>query len=169
MCFYNDDYDWSAEVNDVTFVRTEKLNVCEECRRRIEPGEWRRRIEQREHEECQICEDSYSDDYISADADSYDTKQEHAEALAELAEHKHSYGETYSGATCRECCLLLAAIYDLEEKEGCPEYARQPLGGTLREELHEEAYGRESTYVKHAVEMFPELAEHSICLGLQRA
>ena len=37
------------------------------------------------------------------------------------------------GRDLSECCQLLKAIDDLETKEGCPKWARQPLFGELAE------------------------------------
>jgi hypothetical protein len=164
MCFYDDDCDWTAEVCEQNFIRAAEPAKCYECYRPIAVGEWCRVLHQQEHESCLVCEDQWSDDYIDSDRAAYDTDEEHATALAELADHVHTYGETFDATLCRECCLVLEAIYDLEEKEGCPEDARQPLIGALQDELAEDSgkWG-EKKYVKHAVGMFPELASHKMC------
>ncbi len=145
MCFYYDDYDWIATINEQYFIRGEREHKCLECGRNIAPEEWRRYIYQQEHEMCQICEDDYSEEF--------DEEQDPATCA-------HNYGKRSNAHICRECCLILEAIYDLEEKEGCPEHARQPAFGELQEALH---YGDEGEYIRHAVEMFPELATHVLC------
>lgn len=71
---------------------------------------------------------------------------------------EHDYGETFTGDTCRECLLLLAAIYDLEAKEKCPEFSRQPLGCMLGEELDQDKRYGHNQYIPYALKMFPELA-----------
>jgi hypothetical protein len=58
--------------------------------------------------------------------------------------------------------LILAAIYDLEEKEGCPEHARQPAYGELGTELWEDHRHTSGHYETHALAMFPELAGHKL-------
>ena len=166
MCFYNDDYDWIAEVEELHFIRAEKACKCAECNCQIVVGDWYRRLCQKEFEMCQICEDSESFSYLSADASDYDTEDEHVAALADLVAHEHSYGETFSASTCRKCCLVLTAIYDLEAKEGCPEYARQPDTGELSQALFDDARHSKSGYAQHAVEMFPELSEHKLITQL---
>lgn len=156
MCFYNDDYDWIAEYNEQEFVRGDKPATCHECRRAIAPGEWRMEAEQQENEMCQLCEDDCSYDYL----DGVDVDDDAAIA-AFKANCKHDYGESFSCAICRECCKILAAIYDLERIEGCPEHARQPGYGELAEAMNE--YQDGAKYIQHAVALFPELATHEFC------
>jgi len=151
MCFYNDDCDWIASINEQSSVVCDKRCRCFECQRTILPGEWHRTNYQQEHEMCQICEDDCSDDF---DED------------ADKANCKHDYGETFSCVLCRECCLLLEAIYDLERIEGCPEYARQPAYGELRDTLYaEQRYGDIPRYRLHALQLFPELIGSEILLS----
>lgn len=141
MCFYNDEYDWTAEVQDVTCERATKLEHCMECGASIIAGQWCKRIHQRQHESCQLCEDDESDNYDPQ------------------SECKHDYGETYDYVCCVECAKIQAAIWEYERKEDCPEYARSPTLEGLYEEAfqwHENA----EEYKKACVEMFPELAGH---------
>lgn len=137
MCFSNE-ADWYARISDIVFAKAESQCKCNECRRTINAGEWREHVYQQEHEECQLCE-------------------------FDECEGTHDYGETYEGDTCRECCLLLAAIYDLEAQEGCPEYSRQPLGGMLQEELWQDRRYGENKYIPYALSKYPELAIHKLC------
>ncbi|MGB0971800.1 MAG: hypothetical protein ACPGVG_12680 [Mycobacterium sp.] len=133
MCFYNDDYDWTASVSEVTDLVSGHASRCCECGCGIEPGQWRRHIWQQQYEECQVCE------YGEAD-----------EACV-----KHDYGETYATDVCRECTWLLAAIEAVEADEGCPEYARQPPSGELAEHMRNPDSRR---YWDRALEMHPQLA-----------
>lgn len=158
MCFYNDDYDWCAEVHDEHYVRSELPTKCFDCNRAIKAGEWIREIFQLEHEECQICEDPESDLYEDPD------EIDEAEGMYGPGEHPHYFGESFHGVVCRECCLIRAAIYDLEEKEGCPEDARQPAIGELTETMCEDrSKWGDRKYTKHAIEMFPELSSFKLC------
>lgn len=148
MCFYNDDYDWCASVWGEDHIRNADEVRCYECNRRILSHEWRRHSWQQEHEVCQCCEDE--------DSYSFDEEQEKATC-------KHDYGETFEASTCRECCLLLEAIYDLERIEGCPEHARQPMYGELQQVLYDERFnGAFYNYRLHALNRFPELVASRI-------
>lgn len=150
MCFYNDDCDWIANVTEETFSRADKEHRCYECGNRILTGEWYRHIHQQESESCLICEDL--EDY----GDLYDPQQDPKTC-------EHNYGEHFDCNICRECCLILEAIRDLEEKEGCPPYARQPRIGELSDELHEHKRCLDFKYHLHARELFPELVENKLC------
>ena len=61
MCFYNDDFDWYAEVCRTVEGTDGRATRCIECGAKIAAGEWRRHLEQIEHECCQICEDDCSE------------------------------------------------------------------------------------------------------------
>ncbi len=165
MCFYHDDYDWCAEHEEQHFVREDSPAKCHECDRVVLADQWRRKILQQQYECCQICEDRENFDFISAEADDYDSNEEYAAALDELGCHECDYGERFACTICRECNLLLAAIYDLEQIEGCPEHARQPLYGELLRELEEDEEGK---YVRHALRMFPELVRHPLIIELNQ-
>lgn len=149
MCFYNDNYDWIANLWLVMGSRAEADCRCYECRRAIRAGEWRTHVYQQEYEECRICEDDPDDSGL------YDPGQDPATC-------QHDYGETFSCDICRECSLILAAIYDLEERERCPEYARQPMYGELRDELWEDRRHGSGEYSRHALELYPELSNHEL-------
>lgn len=148
MCFYNDDYEWYASIVEVDHVRCVGDAKCYECGREISSHEWRRHTFQQESEECQICEDECSG--------SYDSEQDKATC-------EHEYGETFECNTCRECCLMLEAIYDLELIEGCPEHARQPAYGELEQVLFDERdSGLFYDYRLHALNRFPQLVASRI-------
>lgn len=143
MCF-DTEGDWQATINEWSGVRGSQ-SKCIECRSEIPDGAWRLHIFQQEHEECQICE--YEDGEPCAEGD-------------------HDYGESFVGDVCRECCLVRAAINELEEQEGCPSYSREPLFGTLWEELQADKRWGENHYVRFAMQRFPELANHGMCAVL---
>lgn len=114
MCFYDDDYDWIAEIQIVTDGENERRERCNECRRWIEVGDQCRRVFQQENETCSAC-------------DGEDP----------ACEHEHDYGETYNYVCCRECITILDAIKRVEQAEGCPAYAQQPNLNELGEALWE--------------------------------
>ncbi len=157
MCFTNDDCDWSAEVYEETHGRRELPGKCCDCRRVINAGEWARSIWMCEKECCQICEDRESDWFEDPE------EIEPDDGMYGPGEHPHYYGEHWTGVVCRECCLLREAIYDLEEKEDCPEWARQPAFGELSEVMSEDtAPWGDRKYAEHATRMFPSLAWHRL-------
>lgn len=138
MCFYHDDYHWIASVYEDSAQVAEKDCRCFECYRMIQAGEMRRKIFQQEEECCRICYDEDSDKETC----------------------DHDYGETFSCSICRECGLMLEAIYDLERIEGCPEHARQPAYGELGGAIWSSDDGKK--YVRHALERFPELVASQV-------
>lgn len=157
MCFYQDDYDWVAEESDERHVRVSSPCKCFDCERIIAAGEWVRRIEQYEKEQCQICEDVESLIYEDPD----DICPE--DGMFGPGEHPCYYGQHWLGHICRECLLLRESIWDLEEKEGCPEHARQPAYGELYEVMDEDLSSySDGKYANHALRMFPALAWHPL-------
>jgi hypothetical protein len=143
MCFYNDDYDWVASVQERSTIKATKRVHCIECSKLIMAGEECERIWQQEHEECQVCCE-YGDDYDE------DNPQDSTEC-------DHDYGETFEGFTCQHCLSIIEAIRQVEVEEGCPEHAQRPsIGG-----LYEEAFSRWNDdarkYASKVAEMFPEL------------
>lgn len=151
MCFYND-CDWSAEVYEENYTTLGGEAKCKECFRLIQDGEWRQYVYQQECEVCLICEDECSDDFRE-DAD--------PETCA------HDYGQTFSADICRECCLILESIWDLETIEGCPEHAKQPAYGELAEALFEGASYEDDKYRRHALERYPGLIASTMMIHTQ--
>lgn len=151
MCFYNDNFDWYAEVHRSTEGTDGPATRCIECGAVIAVGEWRRRIEQVQHGDCQICEDEFSDQY--------DPEQDKATC-------EHEYGETFSGDTCQACCHLIEVVRVVEVEAGCPEHAQVPTIGGLLDELLE--HDEREKYARRAVEMFPALAGHRIVVACLR-
>lgn len=135
MCFYNDDYAWTAEVSDVTDGTADSPAKCYECNSIIAAGEFRRYVYQQEHEECSVCE------------------QEEADEPCE----KHDYGETFECNLCESCVKILKAIYAVEINAGCPPYASQPNYGELQEAFQHDDAGK---YRARALTMFPGVAGH---------
>ncbi len=145
MCFYNDDYEWTAESCEATEGHGGTATRCIECGAMIAAGEYRRHVYQRERESCQVCEDEWSDDY--------DDEQDKATC-------KHDYGNEFTADTCEACCNLLVAVRSVEVEAGCPEHAQVPAIGELRDSLID--HHEREVYARRAVQMFPELASHEI-------
>ncbi len=165
MCFYNDDYDWCAEVNEESEGPSDEACNCRECGATIAIGEWCKRVFQQEHEACQICEDSCSDDFIEreemedlfTEPNGLDAEWA-AEKLKKLDEHSCSYGETYRYVRCEKCDKVIRAVVAHEKNEGCPEYSQQPALANLYDELNE--HSDRKVYARGALTMFPELDGH---------
>lgn len=168
MCFYNENYDWVAEEEEISEADCGPKAKCSECGSEIAETEWRKHISQREHSACQICEESSSDEYIdreemveqlsSNNPEDVEYAREH---LAVLDDHDCDFGETYEGDCCRSCHLLIEAIAELEKTKGCPEHSARPLWGTLFDELTQ--HGERDEYVAYAIAKHPELSGHAIC------
>lgn len=150
MCFDNDNCEWVASFQTDEMKATEREQICLECGRIVPKGMVVRTIYQRESEdcECQFCAQQHQQD------PDYDGPDECLE----------QFGEEFSGVICPECCQLLKAIDDLETKEGCPKWARQPLFGELAEVFLE--HQQNFAYAEHAVGMFPDLYTHPFILDL---
>lgn len=142
MCFYSQGADWYASVVETDDRVSDGTVRCDECRRKIGPGQGYEHTDQREHEECRRCQDECSDWY--------------EENHPDCAEGKHHYGEEYQHDICEECLKFLAAIQYVEADEGCaPSESRPPLG-----ELLEALWDSDSAvaYIDRASADFPELA-----------
>lgn len=150
MCFDND-ADWYAEVSTIVDGEAQHATTCFECGTKIKAGEWRRHIDQREHDQCQRCEDELGDWW--------------EDGVEPCGEGEHDYGQTFTVDVCQGCCQLLAAIEAVERDEGCPEYARQPAYGELSEAIRDDVLYGESRYVTRAVSDQPELANHPLVLA----
>lgn len=144
MCF-DYDFDWYAEVNETEFLPKGKQRKCDECGVEMAENEPRTRIKQQEHEQCQLCEDEFSDYYIEPEERDAGFKCD------------HDYGETFEIEFCENCRKIIEAIVEYEKREGCPVGSRQPAHGALWDEMsqHEQA----SDYLQFAAEMFPEVQE----------
>lgn len=163
MCFYNDDYDWYADVHEESDLESGPACKCDECGREIASDQWRHTVFQQESELCQFCEDDCSGNYIGSEDDVAELIEDgRAEEAAELQRKidncQHSYGETFHYVRCRDCDNLLKAVERTEELAGCPVDSRRPALTELREALHETHDG--GRYRAMALEMFPELASH---------
>jgi hypothetical protein len=112
MCFYND-YEWCASVWEETEGNLDSSATCDECGRKILPGEWRRHIYQQEDETCSVCE--------------YEEPGEPCEVC--------DYGETYDYDRCQACEWILEAVESVEEEAGCPPDSRRPMLGEMRQSM----------------------------------
>lgn len=148
MCFYNEDYDWIAEVNEVTDGPASQAGKCIECGSAIAIGDTCRTVHQQEHEECQQCEE----DGCNAEYD--------ADGNYVPCDGNHDYGEIFDCLICESCCQLLQAIEAHEIDAGCPPHARQPSYGGLWEETFEDEEAL-ADYLKRAKEMFPGIETRS--------
>lgn len=133
MCFYNDDYDWYAEVQIVSEWSFGLPTACIECGTKIGYGDWRRHLFQQQHEACMVCEWGEADEPCDL----------------------HNYGERYECDTCADCAKILKAVEAEEIDANCPPHARQPMVGELGETLR---YDDDKRYVHRALTMFPEVA-----------
>ena len=140
MCFYNDSYDWYAELNIRRESKTGPAERCSECGDDIEPTAWRRTLFQQESEEyCKDCDTPVDDDECECD-------------------DGPNMGETYRCVTCRPCAAMLAAIKRQERDEGCPADAQQPDPGELAEVFCEHHGAAE--YARRIQTLFPSLSNH---------
>ncbi len=148
MCFDNDNDNDYDVIRCEIWQRSEEVLTaparCIECRRTIAAGETAHVVDWQEHADCQICQDDCSDRFAETQS---------PQTCA------HDYGFRNIDHTCRECELILMAIEDLEEREGCPAHARRPNPHTLWEELHN--HDDAPKYAAHAIGKFPELATHT--------
>jgi hypothetical protein len=139
MCF-NNDYDWYADVWDVTDGENDVPAKCIECGLAIASGEWRRHVYLQEDEECYRCEQG-------------DLKE--GDEPCEV----HDYGEIFECSICETCCKILKAIEAVEIDEGCPVGSRQPLYGELSQALFDDANCGDGKYAARALAEHPELRE----------
>lgn len=149
MCFYNDDYDWTAAIWEVSTIVAESDYKCMECGTTISKGEFHRYTYQQESESCTVCEDDWHANF-----------QE--KGYCEDNGEKHNYGETYEHRICRNCCKILTAIDITEEAEGCPPFSRQPALSELHEAMNPYMFDDAPKYAAKAVELWPELATNSM-------
>ena len=115
MCFTNSD-GWLAEVYEEEDGPAPKTTRCDECGAYIFPGQWRRSVLMREHEECQACE-AWGDESEPCEDDC------------------HDYGESWEGDICERCHRLREAVRTVEEAEGCHGEEAVPCYGFLREQV----------------------------------
>lgn len=142
MCFYNDDYDWTAHTNEWTYRKAVEPLACSECGGEISPGDWHCEIFQAEYDSPDCCE---CETCCNAEMDE-----------EEGVDREPCVAETWRGWQCKVCMKVLAAIYQVELEEGCPWHARQPGAGELWDEMSE--HDGAPQYMARAVKTFPELA-----------
>jgi hypothetical protein len=145
MCFY-DDGDWTAQVvEDEILVVTAPVK-CDECRRPIKPGEWRRHVFMQEHEVCR--HNPAHDDYDGPETDSEDCPEG----------CEHDFGETFDYDRCQSCDQLIEAIHRHELAVGCHEYESRPSLTELHDAMVE---GDGEAYLAKAEELFPGITARS--------
>jgi len=109
MCFVND-YDWFAEICEITTEESDGTIQCCECWGKILKGDKYQRIYMQEHEECSECDGDLSGD-----------------------ECEHHYGESVIDSTCLRCDALREAVKAVEQAEGCAPEDSEPCVGELFE------------------------------------
>lgn len=139
MCFYNDDYDWYASVQQVTTPIAEKETRCDECGRNIAIGETMRQIYQQEHEVCECCSESGENDECNC--------------------AEPNIGETFLYHCCSECAKFRDAVKQTERDEGCPAHALQPSLCGMIDEIQEFDEEQARKYFETAGRLFPELKD----------
>lgn len=156
MCFYHEP-DWHAEVYEDAIVPGTEARHCIECDAALPVGEPRRHIWMQQLEECRRY-------YRFNDDDGEDDLSEHP---TEECPEGCDFGETFECSLCLPCCDVLEAIRAVELAEGCREHESQPALGELRSALRENAERdedgevvRDGSYLRKAVEMFPEIRPH---------
>lgn len=148
MCFYNDDYDWCASINEETDGPADADHNCVDCGLKIAAGEFCRHIFQQEDEECQQC----------GLREGEQPDPEDVEEGELFCDGPHEFGEIWNGWICGSCLKAREAINAFETKEGCPSDSREPRPGLLQEAFLEHEQGFE--YAEACVAMYPELFEH---------
>jgi hypothetical protein len=137
MCFLNE-YDWYADIHDVSQVKSDGKHRCMECSATIPEGVTCQKTYQRQHEYCDDCGWVYG-------VDSDDCE--------------HDFGEESEWYTCEVCAAFLEAVKASELEAGCRESESLPLVGGMFAEIDRESARR---YTKKAVAMFP---QHRLAFG----
>ncbi len=145
MCFYNDDYDWVAAIEDEAERILEKPTRCDECGRKMQVGETAHHVFQQQHEECQACEEGDCDCPDKEDCP-HDCKCD-----------EPNFGETFEYDRCVECDKFLKAVEQHETDEQCPPMERQPAYAMMIETISEFERKDALKYFRKAARMFPEL------------
>ena len=141
MCF-TADYDWRAEVQEVTSGPFDVAVKCDECGKPIAAGEWRKNVYMREREECRECGDSPS-------------RIESDDPAEPCPDSECDFGEVFIYDRCESCDKLERAIKAVELSRGCREQNATPALTDLFEAMVE---GEDpADYAAKAAEMFPEL------------
>jgi hypothetical protein len=133
MCFYHGDADWYASVVHEDIITSDKPVSCDECGRKMPPGEKFKHVHQQEREYCDQCSEDEP-----------------------CPEGECDYGETFDYDVCEHCQKFLAAIQHVEADEGCKGAEQQPALGLLIDSLWE-ADGTQD-YIDRARAEYPELA-----------
>lgn len=150
MCFYNDDYDWTAAVCEEDKRTASKPVRCMECRRLIPVGGAVVHVFLRQHEACKNCDEElreeWDDDYEGG-------------PLTPCADGKHDYGETYDYDRCEDCDQFLQAVQTAELEAGCRLNESRPPLEFMVEYIAEAGIEEARKYFKKARDLFPCLKE----------
>lgn len=122
MCFYVDDVDWYAEVQEEEIKDSNGHMVCQECSRWLPKNEPFHYIYQQESEECKTC--------LNGECECHSTE--------DCCECTYpDYGEYYEWWSCRDCYRFLECIRQAELEEGCRDRESRPLLGMMVESLRD--------------------------------
>jgi hypothetical protein len=141
MCFWNDDYDWTAEVSEEEEFVASKPTKCQECYRLIPAGETMVHIWMQQYEECHAC---------------YDGECECPEGRCCQCEEP-VFGETFDYHRCQECDKFLMAVEAAEVEEGCARHESRPGLGAMASDIMDGDRENIKRYFKRALRDFPEL------------
>ncbi len=151
MCFYNGDYDWTAQVVVEQETTTGKRR-CDECFTDIPEGQTARFIGMQEYEECRACDNGDCECPRNADGDPVcqDTGCQCDEP---------DFGESCDYCRCDNCDKFLKAVQAAELEAGCGLDESLPPLCQMTEHIGR-GYGdmdEAKKYFKTALKMFPEL------------
>lgn len=130
MCFYNDDCEWVAQVQEETSKPATKPIKCNECGAIIPVGSVVHHVFMQEHEECNAC---YSGE-CSCPLDVFEVPS-CSEGNCQCA--KPAFGETFAYDRCDECERFLRIIQEVEIEDGCPPYESRPMLCDMIESLQQ--------------------------------
>jgi hypothetical protein len=145
MCFYNDDYDWRAELIQRQDGVADKPVACYECGDKIKPGQFVHHIYMQEHEDerCEWCDDGKTSDGTECqDCDGKGVR---------------GPGQTYDYDRCQNCHKFLQAVESAELEAGCSSYEATPSLEGMIEEIRNSDADEAKRYFKKALRLFPEL------------
>jgi hypothetical protein len=150
MCFVNDDCDWYASICEKTAAPANEVTRCDECHRKIQPGETVHHIFMQQYEECHAC-----------DVAECECEERGKECCAC---DKPIFGETFDYDRCDECEKFLEAVQAAELEEGCSQYESQPDLGDMLSSIREVGASEAKRYYKAAMRLHPTLKPHLVKL-----
>jgi hypothetical protein len=148
MCFYNDGYDWTAEVVSEKEGAASKDAKCQECRRVIPAGHRLWTVFQQECEECKTCDEGDCECPKDKRGDCMECKCE-----------KPNFGEEFDYHSCLDCKRFLDAVSVAEVESGCSVYESRPAYMEMIESVSSAGVDESDKYFAKADEMFPDLRQ----------